>query len=151
MFLVTYAVGQNANNWWTDIMLVQYFIRNIYQINSREGGSNVWSMTSVSRNEIYDLPDPHKDFRNLKKTAKWIRYFQADATLLNGIPMINDGRVDAYSIVAAGGTTVYAIHLLNIVFQFSCQNVGLEDWETYVLGDPALPDMARGQLNACKI
>lgn len=146
LFYVTHAVGANADNWWTDIMLVQYFIRNIYQLNG-DGSLNIWQMTAATRSELGDLPDPHKDFKNLKKTTKWIRNFQIDGILLNSSSTIADGRVDpAFGLW--DGAVLYTIHRLNLVFRNSLANAGIEDWYPWTMGDPGLPTLVKAELRA---
>lgn len=149
MWFVSHSVGAAASNWWTDIMLVQYFIRNIYFANERIGEINIWSMTAATRADMPDLPDPQKDYKALKKTAKWIRNFQIDATSVNSFPLVADGRVDVGESINEGfGPTekLKTIHYLNVIYQNSMAKIGIEDWFTWAINDPALPSQVKVQL-----
>ena len=146
-FNVSHAVGQNAANWWTDIMLVQYFIRNIYQVNGRDGAVNIWQMTEVSREGLTDLPDPHTDYKALAKTAKWIKNFQIDAILMNSFSLHADGRVDpgvGGGLLSTGD--LYTIYVMNQTYQNSLANIGIDDWYGWAMGDPGLPQSVKAQL-----
>ncbi|MBS0530734.1 MAG: hypothetical protein JSS22_15300, partial [Proteobacteria bacterium] len=65
--MVTFPVGQNANNFHADIQLVQYMIGLIY-IHKSEDGIGDWKATMTPA-EIRALPDPSVDFRALSKTS----------------------------------------------------------------------------------
>lgn len=144
IFNVSFPVGANADNWWTDIMLVQYFIRIIYLLNTSAGSS--WKLSKVSLSELGNLPDPHKDFKALTKTAKWIRFFQIDATLENGYPMIANGRVEK----GKTGSSDFSrpIYLLNMVYKVSLMDFGIDDWHNYALNDASMPEMLKTQLKS---
>ena len=51
-FLIDHAVGKNADNWWADIQVVQYLIRNIYQMNAFEYSAGCWGVSEVTKNEM---------------------------------------------------------------------------------------------------
>jgi hypothetical protein len=138
---VSHPVGDNAANYWTDIMLVQYFIRTIYFLNNNGGKS--WVLSPTSKNDIKDLPDPHKDFKALQKTAKWIRYFQIDGTLHNRTPMMASGRVEPMTQLV--GPTLQPIACLNMVYRNSLGELGF-DWKKYSMEDASMPQMLRTQL-----
>lgn len=149
-FLNTHAVGKNSANFWADIQMVQYLIRTVYQLNAfgiyGEGSAGCWNVSEVTKNDIYDLPNPPTDYRNLKKTIKWIEYFQADALLHNNFYILNDGKVPAVDYKLFGYGKHYTIHLLNIVVQQSYKSIGFEDYAQYMLDDPGLGSFAKAQI-----
>lgn len=141
-FNVSHTVGDNAANYWTDIMLVQYFIRVIYLMNNN--GAHAWTLSPTSKNDMGDLPDPHKDFKALFKTAKWIKYFQIDGTLHNGTPMIANGRVEPRTEKSTPGM-IQPINMLNIIYRNSLYSTGI-DWKKYAMEDASMPSVLRTQL-----
>lgn len=143
---VSHPVGDNAQNYWTDIMLVQYFIRTIYLLNSN--GGNYWTISPTSRNDIKDLPDPHRDFKALRKTAKWIKYFQIDGTLHNfGCAMIANGRVEPLKRGYANATGMHQpIFMLNMIYRNSLSELGISDWKKYSMSDASMPATLKTQL-----
>lgn len=146
-FLITHAVGKNTPNWWSDIQVVQYLIRSIYQLNYGEGNTGCWNVSEVTKNDIYDLPYPPTDYRNLKKTIKWIEYFQADALFYNNFLVLNNGIVEAAGPRLFGGMKPYTIYLLNVVLQQSYKSINFDNYAKYILGDPGLGSFARAQLS----
>lgn len=145
-FLIDHAVGKNVANWWSDIQVVQYLIRRIYMLNYGESNAGCWNVSEVTKNDMADLPYPPTDFRNLKKTTKWIEYFQADALLYNGFLISNDGVVNAISYKQFGGRKPYTIYLLNVVLQESFKSIHAANYADYILQDPVLGNFARAQL-----
>jgi hypothetical protein len=139
-FNVSHSVGDNANNYWTDIMLVQYFIRFVYLLNDNGGG--FWTLSPTTKNDMKDLPDPHKDFKALSKTAKWIRYFQIDGTLHNAHPMVANGRVEPMSDPTLAQQTIGE---LNGLYQAELSKMGF-DWKKYAMEDAGMPQMLKTQL-----
>ena len=143
VFNVSRPVGSNADNFWSDIMLVQYLIHIIYDINKITGKD--WSMTAATRADLDDLPDPNKDFKALTKTAKWIKHFQTDGVLMNSMPIIATGRVERghYKKDDEFDKTIYA---LNFIFKRSAISIGHKDWTGFALDDKFLPHLLRAQL-----
>ena len=143
IFNVSHPIGAGAANFWTDIMLVQYLIRKIYLMNEFDGAS---LFGPLIREMLSDLPDPHTDFKALKKTERWIRRYQNDRQI-TGVKVAADGRVDSpRGFVPTNSGDNYTIHLLNQDFSFLARKTGhvnpLED----ALTDPAMPAMLKGQL-----
>lgn len=144
-FNVSHAAGAGAANYWTDIMLVQYLISQIYLL--AWDGSTGFD-PRLSESEFNDLPDPKKDFKNLKKTERWIRRFQKDAGE-TGYTLVVDGRVDrARGLTSA--MTLYTMQGLNDFGErmFRAKRDVQGEWIPVALNDPAMPPMLRGQLVA---
>jgi hypothetical protein len=142
IFNVSHAVGAGAANFWTDIMLVQYFLKWIYLFNLIDGSRLFIGLTP---DLVADLPDPNKDFKSLRKTEKWIRLYQQDV-LSSGGKVSLDGRVDrAKGFISSLGVG-YSIHLMNQHYQFFVGNRGISNWQQWALSDPSMPEMLRGQL-----
>jgi hypothetical protein len=143
---VSHPVGDNAQNYWTDIMLVQYFIRTIYQLNSN--GGRCWTISPTSRNDIKDLPDPHRDFKALQKTAKWIKYFQIDGTLHNlDCGMTANGRVEPINRWYSRTTGMHQpVWMLNMIYRNSLSQFGVDDWRKYAMNDASMPATLKSQL-----
>lgn len=145
VLMVTDAVGANAANWWTDIQLVQYMIGSIYIYKS--AGAGEWNQT-MSEAELNALPDPHKDFKALKRTRDLIKRFQDDA-VKQGIPVHADGRIDrAYTVKSSITSTPYTILVANYYMQSAVtESQGVENWIGWVVNDdPDLPALVKAQL-----
>jgi hypothetical protein len=97
------------------------------------------------------LPNPHLDFKELKKTERWIRRFQNDG-LGKGIKMKSDGRVDhikGFHSTKSGNN--YTIHVLNWTFEGVIKDwQGVDDHLEWALKDPNMPQMLKGQLRTNK-
>lgn len=144
---VTRSVGASGANFWTDIMLVQSLIGGIYSYNYARGNAY-----SVSKQELKDLPDPNTDYRNSKKTEKWVRKFQNDASKSVGRSIVKDGRVDRLVGASTPIThSIYTIALLNNVYGATMETVfGVEDWQDDLLSDGNYPALMRGEILASR-
>ena len=146
-FNVTHAAGRGAPNWWTDSMLVQYLINKIYML-SWDGGSGF--DPRLTEGEFNDLPDPNKDFKSLKKTERWIRRFQTDATA-TGYMLVIDGRADrARGSITPHARTLFTMQGLNDFTEtlFRAKKDVQGEWVPVALNDPLMPAILRGQLVA---
>ena len=143
LMMVSHAVGANANNYWTDIQLVQYLIGWIYDFASRGVGEWKQKMTD---SELQSLPDPNTDFKALSRTAALIRRFQEDSGK-QGIRLYADGRVDpAIGWRASISNTPYTIIIANDFFESAVWDGEGSDPVDYLLNDFFAPDTLKGQL-----
>lgn len=142
IFNVSHSVGENAANYWTDIQLVQLFIKGIY-VHALQAPGGGWGMVAKRRDasgDFRDLPDPNKDFKALTKTAKWIRNFQTDMNEVNGYRVPVNGRAErSFGL----NSTIWD---LNLVYRDTLKPLGIEIWDDYFLSDPAMPNILRTQL-----
>lgn len=143
VFNVSHAVGANAANWWTDIMFVQYFVCYIYSLGNAGNGWNV----ELSTDELIDLPDPNVDFKNLKKTTRWIQRFQSDVVKQGGKLHI-DGRVDrSRGLLTPRTQSFFTIIDLNLNFSgIVGESKQVEDPLAFALGDVFMPNLLKGEL-----
>lgn len=142
IFCVSHSVGENAANYWTDIQLVQLFIKGIYihALQTPSGGWGGVAKRRESSGDFRDLPDPNKDFKALTKTARWIRNFQTDLNEVTGYRVPVNGRVErSFGL----NPTIWD---LNLVYKDTLQPLGVEFWDDYFLVDPAMPSALRNQL-----
>jgi hypothetical protein len=149
ILMVSYAVGANAANWWTDIQLIQYMIGSIYFYCA--DGQGEWKQ-SMSRGELAALPDPQKDFKALKRTADLISRFQRDAAK-QGIVAHVDGRVDPTKVTTSSRTkTPYTILIANYFLSSALKQLHGEevDWIEMVMFDQDLPVQVQAQLYASR-
>jgi hypothetical protein len=145
VFNISNSVGEIAANYWSDIQLVQYFIRRIYTINKLGKNNFIWRMTEATRNDLDNLPNPNKDFKDLTKTEKWIRHFQIDGTLANMFPMMATGRIQRgkYKNEAEFSEPIY---ILNLIFKRSLKAHGITDWTGFIFQDSFVPSLLKEQL-----
>jgi hypothetical protein len=143
LMMVSHAVGANANNYWTDIQLVQYLIGWVYDSASRGVGDWKQKMTP---SELQSLPDPNTDFKALSRTAALIKRFQEDSTK-QGIRLYADGRVDpALGWRSSISSTPYTIIIANDFFESAIWEGEGSDPVDYLLNDFFAPDTLKGQL-----
>lgn len=147
IFNVSHAVGAGAPNFWTDIMLVQTFIQFIYG-----GYYATGSIFDLTNNEFDDLPDPNKDFKNLKKTMKWIRRYQRDCSKNSQIQIVQDGRVDRMAGFYTPKTkSIYTILYLNWHFGDVRESAdGNINWQDSFLENGNIPALLRGEIKASR-
>jgi|SRR6266567_3782858 len=145
-FNLSHTVGKNASNYWTDIQVVQYFIMTIYM---QASGAGVWR-TPIGASDRSDLPFPSRDYKDLKKTERWIRKFQSDAISGNGDNLVVDGLVaPAPQLKSRLTGRLYCITMLNEYFRITLGELGILDPYSFALADdPLFPPLAKGELIA---
>jgi len=148
-FNVSFAAGAAAPNWWTDIMLVQYLITQIYSLSW--GGSSSWK-ASLTDEEFNNLPDPNVDFKNLKKTEEWIFTFQSDVNTQTPNLVKLDGRVDRAQGFVPSANAYYTMQALNDFFALLYYEKKQPDgyFIDGALADPWMPQLLRAQLFSAK-
>ena len=147
--MVSFAVGAKAQNWWTDIQLVQYMIGSIYIY--ADEGKGEWKQR-MSKADLAALPDPQRDYKALTRTSQLISRFQRDCGK-QGMAAHVDGRIDRASAWTTSRTkTPYAILLANYFLSDAIKQEQGEDvdWIESVMYDPGLPVLVQAQLYASR-
>jgi hypothetical protein len=147
-FNVSHSVGLRAANYWADIMLVQYFINKIYTwgqmssdpIFSKQLGYDWWLVNPV--------PDPNKDFKDLRKTTDWILTFQLDVLSNGGHRIATDSRVSRGKPFSSNIN--FTIHHMNYYYRRFVEvwNPGPAEWKSFLLNDYMLPHLCRQDIYA---
>jgi len=121
---VTFAVGRNAPNYRTDVMLVQYLLLKHY--------NSPGSQTRPAGNMVVD--GYHGPI-----TQKWINQYQREL-LAPDVPTAQDGRVDrAYGMMGSISKTIYVIIQMNASFKHRYPPGHLDT-------DPECPPLLKAEL-----